>query len=125
VLNRKRPLKLTKILTLLMRNHNVEASYDTLRRYVIQPARVRSPKDKARVENQVPYVRESWFDGETFASLEQRSTDVNDYPRGKSVYALRSVDALIAKAKEKGKQRHLSTLPRADGHRVHDHYQQP
>ena len=337
-LNRKRPLKLTKILTLLMRNHNVEASYDTLRRYVIQeldwrqqeptirledppagqeaqidfgrmgmmvdsetgrkralwalvitlsfsryqfvwptflqtteaiceglerawqffgamikvlvpdntkamikdadalsptlvaafldyvqarglfvdPARVRCPKDKARVENQVPYVRESWFDGETFASLEQarssaelwccdvagvrihgttrqvprelfesvekpamlpppsepfdvpqwfddvtvhpdhhiqvaralysvptlylgkkvkvradrtlvkvylgtdcikvhprqppggRSTDVNDYPTGKSVYALRSVDALIAKAKEKGT--HIGTF---------------
>ena len=192
-LKRKRPLKLTKILTLLMRNHGVHASYDTLRRYVIQeldwhrkeptilledppagqeaqidfgkmgmmvdtetgrkrtlwalvitlsfsrhqfvwptflqtteaiceglerawqffgamikvllpdntkamikdadalsptlvaafldyvqarglfvdPARVRSPKDKARVENQVPYVRESWFDGETFANLQE------------------------------------------------------
>jgi transposase len=191
-LGRKRPLKLTKVLTLLVRNHNVEASYDTLRRYVIQelgwrqkeptilledppagqeaqvdfgkmgmivdpetghkrmlwaliitlsfsryqfvwptftqtteavceglerawkffgamikvlvpdntkamikdadalaptlvaafldyvqarglfvdPARVRSPKDKARVENQVPYVRESWFDGETFTGLD-------------------------------------------------------
>jgi len=331
-LNRKRPLKLTKILTLLVRNHNVEASYDTLRRYVIQelgwgqkestirledppagqeaqvdfgkmgmivesetgrkrmlwalvitlsfsryqfvwptfsqtteavceglarawkffgamikilvpdntkamikdadalaptlvaafldyvqtrglfvdPARVRSPKDKARVENQVPYVRESWFDGETFTGLDDarasaelwcrdvagarihgttrqvprelfesvekpamlppptepfdvplwfddvtvhpdhhiqvaralysvptlylrkkvrvradrtlvkvyfgtecikvhprqppggRSTDVNDYPVGKSAYALRSVDALLAKAKEMG-----------------------
>jgi hypothetical protein len=36
----------------------------------VDPARVRSPKDKARVENQVPYVRESWFDGETFNGLE-------------------------------------------------------
>jgi len=35
----------------------------------VDPARIRSPKDKPRVENQVPYVRESWFDGETFASL--------------------------------------------------------
>jgi transposase len=191
-LGRQRPLTLTKILTLLMREHNVEASYDTLRRYVIQelgwrqkeptilledppagqeaqvdfgkmgmmvdsqtgrkrllwalvvtlcfsryqfvwptfaqtteavceglerawkffgamirvlvpdntkamikypdalaptlvaafldyvqargifvdPARVRSPKDKARVENQMPYVRESWFDGETFTDLD-------------------------------------------------------
>lgn len=33
------------------------------------PARVRRPKDKARVENQVPFVRESCFDGETFLSL--------------------------------------------------------
>jgi hypothetical protein len=37
-----------------------------------------------------------------------RSTDVNDYPTGKSVYALRSVDALIAKAKEKGT--HIGTF---------------
>jgi transposase len=34
------------------------------------PARVRAPKDKARVENQVPYVRESWFDGESFTGLD-------------------------------------------------------
>jgi hypothetical protein len=27
---------------------------------------VRHPKDKARVENQVPYVRERWFAGESF-----------------------------------------------------------
>jgi hypothetical protein len=31
-----------------------------------------------------------------------RSTDVNDYPVGKSAYALRSVDALIAKAQQMG-----------------------
>ena len=31
-----------------------------------------------------------------------RSTDTNDYPVGKSTYALRSVDGLIAKAKDKG-----------------------
>jgi transposase len=34
------------------------------------PARVRAPQDKARVENQVPYVRESWFDGESFIGLD-------------------------------------------------------
>jgi hypothetical protein len=31
-----------------------------------------------------------------------RSTDTRDYPAGKATYALRSVDALIVKAKEKG-----------------------
>ena len=31
-----------------------------------------------------------------------RSTDTNDYPVGKATYALRSVDALVAKAKDKG-----------------------
>jgi transposase len=184
--------------------------YVQARGIFVDPARVRSPKDKARVENQVPFVRESWFDGETFAGLDDtrahaehwcrdiagarihgtthqvprevfesvekaemlppptepfdvprwhddvkvhpdhhiqvasalysvptlylrkkvkarvdkklvkiylgtdcikvhprqppggRSTDVNDYPVGKAAYALRSVDALVARAKEKG-----------------------
>ena len=31
-----------------------------------------------------------------------RSTDTNDYPVGKAAYALRSVDGLVAKAKDKG-----------------------
>ena len=44
--------------------------YVQARGLFVDAARVRSPKDKARVENQVPYVRESWFDGESFASLE-------------------------------------------------------
>jgi transposase len=190
--------------------------YVQARGLFVDPARVRSPKDKARVENQVPYVRESWFDGETFCSLDDarahaerwcrdtagarihgtthqvpfevfesmekaamlppptepfdvprwyddvtvhpdhhiqvasalysvptlylrrkvkaradktlvkiylgtecikvhlrqppggRSTDVNDYPVGKAAYALRSVDALLAKAKEKGT--HIGTF---------------
>jgi len=43
--------------------------YTQARGLFVDPARVRSPKDKGRVENQVPYVRESWFDGETFTSL--------------------------------------------------------
>jgi transposase len=43
--------------------------YVQARGIFVDPARIRSPKDKARVENQVPYVRESWFDGEKFADL--------------------------------------------------------
>jgi len=31
-----------------------------------------------------------------------RSTDTSDYPAGKAAYALRSVDALLARAKDKG-----------------------
>jgi transposase len=42
------------------------ADYVTARGLFADPARVQHPKDKPRVENQVPYVRERWFDGETF-----------------------------------------------------------
>lgn len=40
--------------------------YVQARDFFIDAARVQTPQDKARVENQVPYVRERWFDGETF-----------------------------------------------------------
>ena len=36
----------------------------------IDAARVRTPRDKGRVENQIAYVRESCFDGESFASMD-------------------------------------------------------
>ncbi len=43
----------------------------------VDPARVRAPNDKGRVENQISFVRESWFDGEVFTSLAdaQRSAE--------------------------------------------------
>ncbi len=44
--------------------------YAQSRGFVADPARIRSPKDKPRVERAVPYVRESFFDGETFLGLE-------------------------------------------------------
>jgi transposase len=43
------------------------AEYAQARGFFVDPARVRHPQDKARVENQVPYVRERWFAGETFS----------------------------------------------------------
>lgn len=42
------------------------AEYVQARDILCDAARVEHPQDKARVENQVPYVRERWFDGETF-----------------------------------------------------------
>jgi transposase len=44
--------------------------YAEARGMFVDLARVRKPKDKPRVENQVPYVRESWFQGESFLSLD-------------------------------------------------------
>jgi transposase len=42
--------------------------YTNARGIFADTARVRHPRDKARVENQVPYVRERWFAGEIFAA---------------------------------------------------------
>lgn len=45
------------------------ADYAQAREIFVDTARVRRPKDKPRVENQVPFARESWFDGEQFVDL--------------------------------------------------------
>ena len=42
------------------------AEYVQARDVLCDAARVEHPQDKARVENQVAYVRERWFDGENF-----------------------------------------------------------
>jgi transposase len=44
--------------------------YAHARGFFVDLARVRRPKDKPRVENQVAYVRESWFQGEKFLTLD-------------------------------------------------------
>jgi transposase len=43
--------------------------YAQARGFVIDPARVRSPQDKPRVERTVPFVRQSFFAGEDFVDL--------------------------------------------------------
>ena len=43
--------------------------YAPSRGFVIDPARVRSPQDKPRVERTVPFVRQSFFAGEDFVDL--------------------------------------------------------
>jgi hypothetical protein len=45
--------------------------YAQARGLFVDPARVRRPQDKARVENQIAYVRERCFDGETIVSVAQ------------------------------------------------------
>lgn len=47
----------------------------------VDAARVRHPQDKARVENQVPYVRESWFAGETLDDLDAARCSARDWCR--------------------------------------------
>ncbi|CAA9229159.1 MAG: Putative transposase [uncultured Acidimicrobiales bacterium] len=43
--------------------------YAQARGFVVDPARVRTPTDKPRVERTVPFVRNSFFAGETFVDL--------------------------------------------------------
>jgi len=45
--------------------------YAQARGFTADPARVRHPKDKPRVERMVPYARDSFFAGEDFQSLEE------------------------------------------------------
>jgi hypothetical protein len=55
--------------------------YVQARGIFVDPARVRSPKDKPRVENQVAYVRESWCDGETFTDLDDARRSAEHWSR--------------------------------------------
>ena len=55
--------------------------YVQARGIFVDPARVRSPKDKPRVENQVAYVRESWWDGETFTDLDDARRSAEHWSR--------------------------------------------
>ena len=45
--------------------------YAQARDITLDPARVRKPRDKARVERQVRYVRRDFFGGESFGSLDE------------------------------------------------------
>ncbi|ACU72764.1 Integrase catalytic region [Catenulispora acidiphila DSM 44928] len=42
---------------------------------LVDPARAVKPKDKPRVERQMPYIRDSWWAGREFASIEQMQAD--------------------------------------------------
>jgi hypothetical protein len=57
------------------------ADYVQARHLFVDAARVRRAKDKGRVENQVPYVRESWWDGERFESLDAARTSAAHWCR--------------------------------------------
>jgi transposase len=55
--------------------------YAQARGFFVDTARVRSPRDKARVENQIAFVRESWFDGETFTDLDDARRSAEQWCR--------------------------------------------
>jgi transposase len=55
--------------------------YAQRRGFLIDPARVRSPQDKPRVERTVPFVRQSFFAGETFIDLADAQRRVEQWCR--------------------------------------------
>lgn len=67
--------------TLSPRLADAFVDYAQARGIFVDPARVRSPQDKPRVENQVAFVRESWFDGEHFASLDEMRRSAESWCR--------------------------------------------
>ncbi len=55
--------------------------YAQARGFMIDPARVRRPQDKPRVERTVPFVRNSFFAGETFVDLADAQRRVEQWCR--------------------------------------------
>jgi transposase len=58
--------------------------YAQARGFVIDAARVRKPQDKPRVERTVPFVRGSFFAGETFVDLADGQRRATEWCRGRA-----------------------------------------
>lgn len=58
--------------------------YAQARGFVIDPARVRRPQDKGRVERAVPFVRNSFFAGERFLDLADAQRRAEAWCRGRA-----------------------------------------
>jgi transposase len=58
--------------------------YAQARGFVVDPARVRSPQDKPRVERQVQFVRGSFFAGERFVGLADAQRHAEQWCRGRA-----------------------------------------
>jgi transposase len=79
--------------------------YAQARGILVDPARVRSPQDKGRVENAMPYVRERWSDGERFLDLGDSRRSAETWCRevaGRRVHGTtRAVPLEVFEAEEK------------------------
>jgi hypothetical protein len=58
--------------------------YAQARGFLVDPARVRKPTDKARVERTVPFVRNSFFAGESFIDLADAQRRAEEWCRGRA-----------------------------------------
>ncbi len=88
--------------------------YAQERGILVDPARVRRPQDKGRVENAVPFVRERWSDGERFLTLDDARRSAEHWCEevaGARVHGTtRQVPRDVFAAEEKA---HLSPAPQA------------
>jgi len=82
------------------------SDYAQARGLFVDPARVRKPRDKPRVENQVAYVRENWFEGETLPGLDEARASARQWSSevaGTRVHGTtRRVPREVYEAEEKG-----------------------
>ena len=85
--------------------------YVQTRGLFVDPARVRAPKDKGRVENQVPYVRESWFDGEQFTSLIDTRASAEHWSRDVSGARVHGTTRLVPREVFEREERPLMLPP--------------
>jgi len=77
--------------TVVTRAHNTEprlneafTEYAQARGFVVDPARVRRPTDKPRVERTVPFVRNSFFAGERFIDLADAQRRAQSWCEGRA-----------------------------------------
>jgi hypothetical protein len=81
-------------------DHHIQilhALYSVPNRYLRKYVRVRADKTQVKI-----YFGTELIKVHPRKAPGGRSTDASDYPAGKAIYALRDVDALVAKSKEKG-----------------------
>lgn len=75
---------------------NVAQTYSVPTRYVSKRVRVRADRRMVRI-----YLGTELIKSHPRVAPGKRSTDPNDYPHGVGAYAMRNVDGLIARAKDK------------------------
>jgi transposase len=107
--------------------------YAQARGLYIDPARVRHPQDKPRVENQIAYVRERCFDGETFDTLPAWRRHAEQWCRDVAGARVHGTTRLVPReAYEQHEKPHMQPPPSApfdvpawSQHKVHpDHHVQ-
>ncbi|MBK6576691.1 MAG: transposase family protein [Sandaracinaceae bacterium] len=89
------------------------ADYAQHRDFFVDTTRVRHPKDKPRVENQMPFVRESWWDGESIADLDEARRSAEVWAAGWQSASTERPSAWCASTTRQRRSRSCCRLPRS------------